>query len=68
MSQTSDTKIALSDCVDYALRFAIADDCGVIDRPVNASIVQFNLSALLDHMNAEQQHDIYAILDDDGFI
>lgn len=68
MSQTSDTKIALNDCVDYALRFAIADDYGVIDRPANTSIAQFNLSALLDHLSAEQQHDIYAILDGDGFI
>lgn len=68
MSQTSDTKIVQNDCVDYALRFARADDYGVIDRPTNTSIAQFNLSALLDHLSAEQQHDIYAILDDDGFI
>ena len=66
MPQTSNATTAQGDSVDYKLRFAIADDYGVIDRPVHTPV--FMLSALLPHLTAEQGHDLYALVDDDGFI
>lgn len=68
MLKTVDNKADQSDTVDYALRFAFADDYGLIDRPVNASVSAFTLGALLPHLSFAQRHDIYALLDDDGCI